>query len=134
MTTLLWIPGYQWIASNEEVNACATTITDGALRLVPFTAASALILETLMDHKGCLYQDVFMAGRLTSCLHAARRRSPRPPMSWPQPFLNVHANQLDRIVGTANYRAQLFGEPSPSLSILTAKPANVIALGRKTLL
>ncbi len=30
-TTLLWIPVYQWIASNEEVNACATTIIDGAL-------------------------------------------------------------------------------------------------------
>ncbi len=55
MTTLLWIPGYQWIASNEEVNACATIITDGALRLVLFTAASALILQTLMDHKGGLY-------------------------------------------------------------------------------
>ncbi len=84
-TTLLWFPGHRGIAGNEEAYACAkqaAAITDGASRPVSFAADSALIR---LQNKGGLRQDVFMAGRLSRCLHAARRRYHRLSTSWSRP-------------------------------------------------
>ncbi len=41
---------------------------------------------------------------------------------------------LQRCPNTVALRQQLFGEPSPPLSVLTANPGSVLALARKTLL
>ncbi len=94
-TILLWIPGHQGIAGNEEANACAkqaAAIDDGAPRPISFAAASAFIRRTLTDpptchyrKKGGLHQNVFMAGRLPGCPHAARRCYPHPSTSRSHP-------------------------------------------------
>ncbi len=55
-TTLLWIPGRQGFAGNEEADACAkqaAAITDGATRPVSFAAGSAVIRRTLTDQPPC---------------------------------------------------------------------------------
>ncbi len=51
-TTLLWIPGHQWNAGNEETDACAkqaVATIDGTPRPISFAPASALIRRALMD-------------------------------------------------------------------------------------
>ncbi len=72
------------------------------------------------------------------------------------PFLKAYANQLDTTVdpkcpscgeepqtvesllqrcpNAVELRQQLFGVPSPPLSVLTTNPVSVLALARKTLL
>ncbi len=109
-----------------------------------------------LQNKGGLHQNVFIAGLLSGCLHAARRRSPRPSTSWSNPLLNAYANQLDltvdpkcpscgeepqiiehcmqRCPNAVVLRHQLFGEPSPPLSVLTTSLGSVLSLARKTLL
>ncbi len=54
--TLLWIPGPQGIAGNEEADACAkqaAAITDSAHQPFSFGAASAIIRRTLTAPPPC---------------------------------------------------------------------------------
>ncbi len=129
--------------------------------LSPSHAAAAIctdsqsILKAMQNNRG-LHQEIFLAGRLSGCLHATRHRSPRPSMSWSHPLLKANANQLETTVDPKSpscgrepqtvehwlhrcpnavaLRQQLFGEPSPPLSFLTTNPGSVLALARKTLL
>ncbi len=51
-----------------------------------------------LQNKAGIHRDVFVAGRLSGCLHAARRRSTRSSTNWSHPLLKAYVNQLDTAV------------------------------------
>ncbi len=57
---------------------------------------------------------------------------PKCPSCGEEPQTVAH--WLQRCPAAVALRQQLFGEPSPPLSVLTTKPGSVLALARKTLL
>ncbi len=141
----------------------AAAITDGAHRPVSFAAASALIRQTLTDPPPChcrtkeVYTQTFSWP--ADCQAVSTRQDAvllAPLRAGHIPFLKAYANQLDTTVdpkctcrgeepqtvehwlqrcpNAVALRQQLFGEPSPPLSVLTTNPGSVVALARKTLL
>ncbi len=150
-TTLLWIPGHHVIAGIEEVDVCtkhASAITDGAPRPVSFAAANTL-MGSPPSH--CRTKEFS-----TKTFSWQADHSHRLPTSWSHPLLKAYVKQLDTTVdpkcpscgedpqtvehwlqrcpNAVALRQQLFGEPSPPLSVLTTNPDRVLALSRKTLL
>ncbi len=57
---------------------------------------------------------------------------PKCPGCGEEPQIVEH--WLQRCPSAVALRQQLFGEPSPPLSVLTTNPGSVVALDRKTLL
>ncbi len=141
----------------------AAAIADGAPRPVSFAAASALVCRTLTDPTPChcrteeVYTKTFFtAGQLSvvstrrDAVLLTRLRAGHTPL------FKAYGNQLDTTVdpkcpscgeepqtverwlqrcpNAVAVRQQLFGEPPPSLSVLTTNPGSVLALARKTLL
>ncbi len=141
----------------------AAAITDGAHRPVSFAPGSALIRRTLTDPPPChcrtkkVYTKTFSWP--VDCRAVSTRRDAVLLVhlrAGHTPLLKAYANQLDTTVdpkcpscgeepqtvehwlqrcpNAVALRQQLFGEPSPSLSVLTTNPGIVLALARKTLL
>ncbi len=140
----------------------AAAINDGASQPVSFVAASALIRRTLNDPPPCHSKTNKVYAKTFSWQAECRAVSTRRDTvllarlrDGHTPIVEAYANQLDTTVDpkcpscgeepqtvehwlrrclNAIALRQLFGEPSPPLSVLTTNPGTVLALARKPLL